>query len=423
MFAPRKVGVIGYTGAGKTTFIAVIYGLLNPEYSERVIPRDRSTLQILQRKNLRIDYGATTSETKGYLEEKLFSLLNREAMKLTAMGEVGLVQLGLRLGRKKYNVNIIDGTGAPIKEKMSLLIKNNIIEDICPQGTLNLPPSVQNTQVQDLQGKYLLPGFIDVHIHLSFMEKIEDWLGFTDAYGTLHALNHMRNYLKVGVMSYRDVGGPVNTMIALKTAIATKKIICGRLFPCGPIITTSAGHGAEMEQTSSVNIADTPDQFRILIRKLYNKGIRHIKISPFYRLEDVKAAVDECKILDIPITSHGGGVKDTHPPTMVKIAVEGGVNCIEHIPLIGPDVLDLMKEKGTFLVPTLSVYKRLYDLEFPPILLERGWSIETQENFFKEALKLGIPIGIGTDYVESLQTHYPQCYFEEIRSGRRGAGE
>ncbi|MHA1748295.1 MAG: amidohydrolase family protein [Promethearchaeota archaeon] len=313
------------------------------------------------------------------------------------------------------NVNIIDGTGAPIKEKMSLLIKNNIIEDICPQGTLNLPPSVQNTQVQDLQGKYLLPGFIDVHIHLSFMEKIEDWLGFTDAYGTLHALNHMRNYLKVGVMSYRDVGGPVNTMIALKTAIATKKIICGRLFPCGPIITTSAGHGAEMEQTSSVNIADTPDQFRILIRKLYNKGIRHIKISPFYRLEDVKAAVDECKILDIPITSHGGGVKDTHPPTMVKIAVEGGVNCIEHIPLIGPDVLDLMKEKGTFLVPTLSVYKRLYDLEFPPILLERGWSIETQENFFKEALKLGIPIGIGTDYVESLQTHYPQCYFEEIR--------
>ncbi len=111
MFAPRKVGVIGYTGAGKTTFIAVIYGLLNPEYSERVIPRDRSTLQILQRKNLRIDYGATTSETKGYLEEKLFSLLNREAMKLTAMGEVGLVQLGLRLGRKKYNVNIIDVAG------------------------------------------------------------------------------------------------------------------------------------------------------------------------------------------------------------------------------------------------------------------------------------------------------------------------
>ena len=129
----------------------------------------------------------------------------------------------------------------------------------------------------------------------------------------------------------------------------------------------------------------------------------------------MKAAVDECKMLDIPITSHGGGVKDTHPPTMVKIAVEGGVNCIEHIPLIGSDVLDLMKEKGTFLVPTLATYRDLHKTGIPPILTQRGWSLEVQENLFKEALKLGIPIGIGTDFVEELQLQYPQCYFEEIR--------
>ena len=111
-------------------------------------------------------------------------------------------------------------------------------------------------------------------------------------------------------------------------------------------------------------------------------GFGHIKISPTFTLEEATAAVDEAKTLGMRITSHGGGVSDTTPTTMTRIAVQAGVQCIEHLNEMEDDVLDLMAQKGVYDVPTMAVYRDLYKpARRPGVLVEkRHWTQAMHEN-------------------------------------------
>lgn len=91
---------------------------------------------------------------------------------------------------------------------------------------------------------------------------------------------------------------------------------------------------------------------------MHEAGFRHIKISPPFTLEEVEAAVDEARIQNMRITSHGGGVSDTVPPSMTRVAIEGGVQGIEHPPKMSEGTLELMAQKGVYWVPTIGVYLR-----------------------------------------------------------------
>ena len=91
---------------------------------------------------------------------------------------------------------------------------------------------------------------------------------------------------------------------------------------------------------------DGPWEWRKAVRQMDKDGFGHIKISPTFTLEEATAAVDEAKTLGLRITAHGGGVSDTTPTTMTRIAVQAGVQCIEHLNEMEDDVLDLMAQKG-----------------------------------------------------------------------------
>jgi len=150
---------------------------------------------------------------------------------------------------------------------------------------------------------------------------------------------------------------------------------------------------------------------------MYKAGFRHIKLSPHYTVEEVKAAVEEAKTLGIPVTSHGGGGSDTHPPTMTKLAVEAGVDCIEHLNPMEEEVLDLMVEKGTYNVPTLAIYREQYKAnQIPNDLIEkRGWKLSVHEELFKKARARKIVMGIGTDAIYEFMKLYPGLYFTEMK--------
>lgn len=312
------------------------------------------------------------------------------------------------------NISIIDGTGSPLQKGMKIVIDKGKILAVGPKNEISTP---ETAKLVDCTNQIALPGFIDLHIHTMYPENEGDFFTFNETKAGISALTILRKYLRSGVMAVRDVGAPLDAILGLKQGILSENIQCADLYPCGPILTITGGHGAELEDLPSkfAEIADTPQELQKIIRKLHAKGIRHVKISPYYHLDWVKMAVNECEWLGMKITTHGGGVKDTHPPTMVYTAVEGGVHCVEHIPLLESPTLHLMKQKHTFLVPTLAIYRALYEKDFPPVLLERGWSLENQEKLFAEALELGIPVGIGTDFIGSFVSQYPNCYFEEIR--------
>jgi imidazolonepropionase-like amidohydrolase len=304
---------------------------------------------------------------------------------------------------------LIDGNGGtPILDAV-VLIRGPKILQAGPAATVKVPEKAERI---DVRGKFILPGFIDCHIHTTYPFNETQAFTDTDASTTLRALYLMNLYLKSGVTAVRDVGSNVPSMQALAGAQAAGFVDSIRLFACGAVITTTGGHGDGMKGSLAV---DGPWAWRQAVRQMNKDGFGHIKISPPFTLEEAKAAVDEAKTLGLRITSHGGGLSDTTPTTMTRVAVQAGVQCIEHLNEMDDDVLDLMAARGVYDVPTMAVYRGLYKAgQVPPALLKRNWSQAMHETLFRKARERKIPMGIGTDYVLDM-THHPDCYFDELK--------
>ena len=306
---------------------------------------------------------------------------------------------------------LIDGTGAQPATDVTVLIKGEKIEAVGPSAKVDVP---KDAKTIDVSGKWILPGFIDCHIHLGYPFSTMAYFTDTDCLATLRALKIMNDYLRCGVTSVRDVGSPVEPLQALMAAAQQGFIDSIRINPCGYLLTVTGGHGDGMNGALAVN---GPWEFRAAVRDMFKRGFRHIKISPTFTLEEVQAAVDEAHTLSIPITAHGGGQSDTTPTTMTKIAVMGGVDCIEHLNEMEVEVLDLMVEKGVYNVPTMAVYRELYKTKMVPKSLVdyRGWSIEMHETLFKQARERRILMGVGTDSVGPFMKKLPGFYFTEMK--------
>jgi imidazolonepropionase-like amidohydrolase len=306
---------------------------------------------------------------------------------------------------------LIDGTGAAPAANMTVLIQGQKIKTIGSATKIQVPAGAQRI---DAVGKWILPGFIDCHIHTGYPFDNDQYFTDTNSLATLRSFHTLDMYLRSGVTSVRDVGSIVESMQALLAAQAYGYIDSIRLFACGDLITVTGGHGDGLR---GVRVADGPWEWRKAVREMQKAGFGHIKISPTFTLEEARAAVDEAKTLGLRITAHGGGASDTTPTTMTRVAVEAGVQCIEHLNEMEADVLDLMAQKGVYCVPTMAVYRELYRANaVPPFLVEkRHWTQSMHETLFKKARERKILMGIGTDGVGGFMKLYPGLYFSELK--------
>jgi imidazolonepropionase-like amidohydrolase len=306
---------------------------------------------------------------------------------------------------------LIDGTGKEPLPNSVILIEGNKIKAVGPAAQIKIPKEAQKIEAT---GKFILPGFIDCHIHLGTETSRLEYYQDSNSLATLRALELMNNYLRCGVTAVRDVGSPVETMQALMRAQRNGYLDSIRLYPCGDLITITGGHAYAMHGALAVN---GPWEWRKAVREMYAAGFKHIKISPQFTLEEARAAVEEAKTLGLHITAHGGGGSDTIPPTMTNIAIKAGVECIEHLNEMDDEALDLMAEKGVFDVPTLQTYYASYQRnDISSFLIEkRGWSMAMHEALFKKAYARHILMGIGTDANGEYREMYPGIYFDEMR--------
>ena len=305
---------------------------------------------------------------------------------------------------------LIDGNGgAPVPDAV-VLIQGRKILKAGSSAVVKLPEKAEKI---DIRGKFILPGFIDCHIHTAWPTNMQEVYTDTDASMTIRALYLMNLYLQSGVTSVRDVGSNVPSLQAILAAEAAGYVDSIRLFACGNLITTTGGHGDGVKGALAV---DGPWEWRKAVRQMAKAGFGHIKISPPYTLEEATAAVEEAKMQGLRITSHGGGLSDTTPTTMTRIAVQAGVQCIEHLNEMEDDVLDMMARQGVYSVPTLAVYRNSYKTgQIPAFLLEkRHWTWGMHETLFRKARERRILMGIGTDFNDDPK-RYPACYFEEMR--------
>ena len=320
---------------------------------------------------------------------------------------------------------VIDGTGAVAKSDMTVLIKNGRISEIGASNSIVVPKGAKRL---DVSGKTILPGFIDLHNHVMYPPIPMSSLGANElikartlnlarnptadnsSLSTLRALHFMTLNMRAGITALRDTGSTVETGQALMQAKTLGYTNAARLYSVGNVIAMTGGHNAYFSPKKG---SLGPWGFRESVRKNYAAGFGHIKISPPYTKEEIEAAVDEGKKLGLKVTAHAGYLPDSDPPELVRMAIEAGVESLEHPgnPL-RDETLDLMVKHNVKLIPTLSIYRALIEYKIRNYEPDR---MKKLENVVRKAHEKGIIIGVGTDFVGNwLDEKTPGGFFIEM---------
>lgn len=324
------------------------------------------------------------------------------------------------------NANLIDGIN-PLKENVSVIVEDNKIVDLV--STDNLPEG----NVIDCQGKYLMPGMINLHIHLFGTGMPSKILGggslqqlvlkFAKTKAGLRVLNAMleanaKNILYSGVTTARSAGDFFYTDIKLRDNINSGKAVGPTLYVSGPAITVPTGHG---DGTFAVT-GDTPEKISELVKEVASHGVDQIKICITGGVMDAKkegepgelkmtvpfakAACDTAHELGLMVASH------TESPEGVRVAIESKVDTIEHGSLIeGEDIENLKAYDGAFVctmspaLPLAKLDPELTKLN-PMCVFNSNIVFNNMVEGSKNLLKHGAKVGLGTDASCPFVTQY-----------------
>ncbi|SMO93308.1 amidohydrolase family protein [Gracilimonas mengyeensis] len=293
--------------------------------------------------------------------------------------------------QKQYafiNGHVVDPVKEEIVENTMVLVADGEIERIL-QGENGAPDGYE---VIDLDGKYIMPGFMDAHTHLSSLSAANRAL-----------LSGVTTTRSSSVSNFQDV--------AIKNLAAKGYIAGPDMIPAGVFITPELGSSilADTALASLFDGVTTDEALRKLVNINIDRGAEFIKTrgteraglpntdprKQVYTYEQLKVVVDEAAKRGVPIQIHAHGDEGSYA------AVRAGAASIEHGSYLSERTLKLMAEKGTYMVPTFST---VYDLTQPggdydnPILRNRGRHMLPElEATVKKARELGVPIATGAD--------------------------
>ena len=275
----------------------------------------------------------------------------------------------------------------------------------------------------DLKNGTLLPGFFDMHVHLSGEysrnAEIEEYK-LNEADVAINSVVYADRTLLAGFTTVRDLGDEYLATIALRNAINAGKIPGPRIVAAGKAIGTTGSHADptngwahrfQHDPGPDEGVINSVEDARKAVRQRYKDGSDTIKITatggvlsiakngsnPQFTEEEIRAVVTTARDYGFRVAAHAHGAEG------IKRAVRGGVDSIEHGTFMDDEAIKLMKERGTFYVPTISagewVYKQAQDPTFFPAIvrpkaLEVGPQIKAT---FAKAYKAGVKIMFGTD--------------------------
>ena len=259
----------------------------------------------------------------------------------------------------------------------------------------------------DLDGAYLLPGLMNMHVHLGLvLPGMSDLVGEVPAARALRMADNARATLQAGVTTVRLVGEHAQTDFAVRNAIDRGQIEGPRVWTAGAPIICTGGHG---HGPAGGLEADGPDELRKAVRSQLKLGADLIKImisgGIAGRHETIDTAqLDPDEMRAVTTVAHGWGKKvaaHAGPARVISDAIDAGVDCIEHGYFLTQEVAEKMAEHGTWLVPTIVVSRarEFYDKIGAPLwMVERALTAgERHFAALQTAIAAGVRIAMGTD--------------------------
>lgn len=308
--------------------------------------------------------------------------------------------------------------GKFIKEQTVIVEGDKILQ--VKKGFL-LPPQAE-IKVINLKDKTVLPGFIDMHVHIESETNNTSYINrFVNNESDIafDAVMFARRTLLAGFTTVRDMGG-TGVNVSLRDAIREEKIPGPRIFTAEKAIGTTGGHADPTNgyrkklmgnPGPAQGVVNSPEDGKKAVRQRYKNGADCIKITatggvlsmakngqnPQFTLEEIKAIVATANDYGMHVAAHAHGDEGMYR------AVMAGVTTIEHGTLMETRTMDLMKEKKAFLVPTITAGKQVAEKAkikgyFPDVVTPKAIEIGPRiQNTFEKAYRRGVPIAFGTD--------------------------
>ncbi len=323
---------------------------------------------------------------------------------------------------------LLDGNGGAAVNDSVLVIRGDRIMAAGPAASTPVPHDVGRRI--DGRGLWIMPGLIDLHIHLTSQRGTN--IGAypdSDAAAAIRATQTAASMVDAGITAVRDPGTIGDVTLRLKEAVARGLVPGPRIFWVGSMIAMTSGHGDEATSTATgrwkpdlpstrTYTADGPWEWRKAVREQIRRHADWIKVTAPFTKEEISAAIDEAhrEGLRVAIDSFG---------EYTDWAIEAGVDSVEHTLNVLPDQVALMARHKTAWDPTLIAFSTLLKHGYPTAgivpggfyyTFSRRFPVDIPEDLRKvgEAYRAGVRIGVGTDIPFENDVYYPNAYFEEL---------
>lgn len=331
---------------------------------------------------------------------------------------------------------MVDVVTGRMVERPAILIEYGRIRAVGQQGSLAVPEGVRTL---DLGGLTLVPGLIDMHVHLTSDPRISrvDRFLMTDSFWPHVGAANARKMLAAGFTTVRNVGSADFNDVGLKQAIEAGHVVGPRIVPATYALGATGGHCDSSWLPPSLSqpsrgAADGPEAFRAKVREMRKFGAEVIKVCATggvfsrntevgqqqMREEELRAVVEEARLWGLRTAAHAHGTSG------IKAAIRAGITTIEHASLIDEEGIRLAKANGTFL--SMDIYNteftqaegRKYGVLEDNLRKDREVA-DAQREGFRRAHAAGVKMVFGSDAGVMPHEQAPRQFAVMVRHGMR----
>lgn len=322
---------------------------------------------------------------------------------------------------------MFDAANSQVLENVVILIEGNKIVAVEPAAAAK----TEGYELIDLSDQFVTPGLIDCHMHLMGNGEGSS-LGvrpyMTIGKAALKALKNVQADLMAGFTTARSCGDMGYIDVAVRDAINSGEFCGPRLMVSGSALSSTGGHADHHynpyigEVLPTVAVGDGPAELIKQTRLNIKHGVDYIKFmstggvmslgttvgAQQLSFDEMKAIIDTAKMYGMITATHAHGTSG------IKDAIRAGVTSIEHGMIMDEECIDLMKEMGTYLVPTIIAAKCIVEngarIGTPQWAIDKANQVlSTHQNGFRRCLEEGIPIAFGSDAATPYNFHGAQA--------------